>query len=131
MFFVKQWVVPGLKSGPQLWHSFPEYQCKHQGMSAESSAQPCPCSGCCGSRCWCPGSHCPSTSSFVLSYVNSLQTLGEKDGQKNEIQRRRREKKESDVKINSLCGVSNDKWSVNEKMRYLASQYTLGQYIRL
>lgn len=67
----------------------------------------------------------------MLSYVNSLQTLGEKDGQKNEIKRRRREKKKSDVKINSLCGVSNDKWSVNEKMRYLASQYALGQYIRL
>lgn len=52
-------------------------------------------------------------------------------GKKMKYRGGKEKKKETDVKINSLCGVSNDKWSVNEKMRYLASQRALGQYIRL
>lgn len=131
----QQLAVPVLKPGPQPWRSSPGCRCRRRGRSAGSSARPCPCSGCCGSRCWRPGSRCPSTSSFARSCANSPLTLR----QGNETQRRekKKEKKKTGNKIKKgrifpcvQTASNNDKWSVNEKKDLARKTVHLGTAYR-
>lgn len=46
ILFVYLLAVPVLRPGPRPWRSSTGYQCRRQGRSAASSAQPCPDSGC-------------------------------------------------------------------------------------
>lgn len=112
--------VPGLKPGPRLWHSFPGYQCRRQGRSAASSAQPCPCSGWWGSRCWHPGSHCPSMSSSELSYANSPRTLRdtERVTERDRWKNAERERGEREGERNTRL---THKWFHNRRDLYLDS----------